>query len=206
MSGIGRPATAADVPAILDTLTGAFLDDPVWGAVFPDRDRRPAQAAALWQLFVRGAARFPWTFVTEPSASVAIWLPPGEDELTHEDEEGLEDYLADAVGRSPADEILALFDQFAEARPQEPHFYLSLLATHPDRRGHGTGMALLRENLAAIDADGGDAYLESTNPANLARYESVGFRPHGDFTTPRGRTVTTMWRPANRLGENGPTI
>jgi predicted GNAT family acetyltransferase len=76
-----------------------------------------------------------------------------------------------------------------------PHYYLSLLGTHDDHRGKGTGMALLRENLARIDAEGAPAYLESTNPANLARYESVGFVRLGEFAAPEGGpTVTTMWR------------
>jgi RimJ/RimL family protein N-acetyltransferase len=43
------------------------------------------------------------------------------------------------------------------------------------------------------------AYLESTNPANNARYERVGFEPTGTFEgyTP-GSLVTTIWRPARR--------
>jgi predicted GNAT family acetyltransferase len=56
-------------------------------------------------------------------------------------------------------------------------------------------MALLSENLQRIDAGGAAAYLESSNPANDRRYESVGFRRTGAFTTPDGeRAVTTMWR------------
>jgi hypothetical protein len=39
------------------------------------------------------------------------------------------------------------------------------------------------------------AYLESTNPANLRRYEGVGFAASGTFELPDGGpTVTTMWR------------
>lgn len=41
------------------------------------------------------------------------------------------------------------------------------------------------------------AYLESTNPANLDRYRSVGFEPIGDFDLPHGGPVVTrMWRDA----------
>ncbi len=39
------------------------------------------------------------------------------------------------------------------------------------------------------------AYLESSNPANNARYERVGFERIGSFSTPDGsQTVATMWR------------
>jgi predicted GNAT superfamily acetyltransferase len=58
-------------------------------------------------------------------------------------------------------------------------------------------MALLAENLTLIDAEHMPAYLESTNPANDARYASVGFEAVGAFETPDGRhRVTTMWREA----------
>ena len=53
------------------------------------------------------------------------------------------------------------------------------------------------ENLELIDREGMASYLESTNPANIARYESVGFRQVGSFTLPAdGPTVDTMWREA----------
>jgi GNAT superfamily N-acetyltransferase len=35
----------------------------------------------------------------------------------------------------------------------EPHYYLSLLGTRDEHRGRGLGMALLKENLARIDAE-----------------------------------------------------
>jgi YD repeat-containing protein len=56
-------------------------------------------------------------------------------------------------------------------------------------------MALVAENLAAMDAAGVPAYLESTNPAaNRRRYERAGFERLGEFTTPGGPVVETMWR------------
>ena len=59
-------------------------------------------------------------------------------------------------------------------------------------------MALLDHNLATIDGEGMPAYLESTNPANVARYESRGFRRVGEFIRPgEGLPVARMWRPEN---------
>lgn len=59
-------------------------------------------------------------------------------------------------------------------------------------------MGLLRENLARIDALGMPAYLESSNPTNNDRYESVGFAPQQELVMPSGQVVTTMWRPKRR--------
>ena len=56
-------------------------------------------------------------------------------------------------------------------------------------------MALLAENLATIDAERVPAYLESSNPANNARYERQGFNQIGSFSRPDGGAqVSTMWR------------
>ena len=92
--------------------------------------------------------------------------------------------------------LVDVFNRFENADPhEEEHFYLSLLGTHPDHRGHGLGMGLLAKNLALIDAAGAPAYLESSNPVNLGRYQSVGFERLGEFTLPEdGPSVTTMWR------------
>jgi GNAT superfamily N-acetyltransferase len=89
-----------------------------------------------------------------------------------------------------------LLDRFEASHPrEEAHYYLSLLGTDPDRRGEGLGKALLIQNLKLMDAEGIPAFLESSNPANNARYEQLGFRQLGEFTTPDGaRTVATMWR------------
>jgi hypothetical protein len=40
------------------------------------------------------------------------------------------------------------------------------------------------------------AYLESTNPANLSRYEALGFARIGEFGPDGGPLITTMWREA----------
>jgi GNAT superfamily N-acetyltransferase len=82
------------------------------------------------------------------------------------------------------------------AHPRQPHYYLSLFGTHSDHRGKGLGMRLLAENLSRIDSEGMPAYLESSNPANLKRYESVGFAERDELVAPSGAVVTTMWRPA----------
>jgi GNAT superfamily N-acetyltransferase len=191
-----RVATADDVEAIVDTLTTAFFDDPLWGPAFPDVSKRAGQASALWRLFATSSLRYSWTLVTENVESAAIWIPPGGDELTEQEQNGFEEFLLGISDRKVADGVLAISDQFEAARPGEPHFYLSLLATHDRHRGAGLGMGLLRESLRRVDAQGAAAYLESCNPANNARYESVGFTRRDEITAPSGQIVTTMWRPA----------
>ncbi|MFF1902788.1 GNAT family N-acetyltransferase [Kitasatospora sp. NPDC058218] len=194
-----RTATSADVDAIVATLTTAFFDDPLWGPAFPDRERRAAQASAMWRLFATSALRYPWTLVTANVESAALWIPPGGTDLSPEEQETFEEFLLGITDRATADGLLDILAILEAAHPRtEPHFFLSLLATHGDHRGHGYGMGLLAENLARIDALGAAAYLESCNPANNERYERAGFRELDRVTVPSGHVVSTMWRPARR--------
>jgi len=191
-----RVSTAADLDAIVDVLTTAFFDDPLWGPAFPDRADRPGQAAALWRLLARSAQRYDWLWVTDDVEAAAVWIPPGGVELTPEEQDGLESYLTDAAGPNVAAELLAIFDAFEHAHPSGPHFYLSLLGTHADHRGRGLGTALLEHGLALVDEQRMPVHLESCNPVNDVLYRRLGFERSGEFAVPSGHVVTTMWRSA----------
>jgi GNAT superfamily N-acetyltransferase len=178
---------------------GAFGADPLWSWAFPDDAKRPAQYETFFSLFVESAIPNGWVWTTEQAAAVAVWTPPGKSELSEEAKAKVEPFVTAELG-AHAEQVLQVFESFESACPDDQDFYyLSLLGTHPDHRGHGLGMSLLAANLAQIDAEGMPAYLESSNPANNARYERLGFKPHTNFSTPEGRhTVTTMWREPSR--------
>jgi GNAT superfamily N-acetyltransferase len=118
--------------------------------------------------------------------------------MTEEQEAQLATELLRILGAEGAADFHALIERFEATHPHDtPHAYLSLLATHPDHRGRGLGMALLAEDLDRLDAAHVAAYLESTNPVNDRRYISVGFEPVGSFRTmDEERVITRMWRPA----------
>jgi GNAT superfamily N-acetyltransferase len=188
-----RPATLADLDRVTDILATSFFGDPTWGPLLGEDDRRRRAMAVLLGYFADSALRFPWVLLSERRESVAVWIPPGEDELAAEDEEPFVELIHEQCG-SGAGDVLEAMEEFERARPQRPHFYLSLLGTHDDSRGRGIGMGLLAESLRRIDALGIPSYLESTNPINEERYGRQGFEPVGSFTVPTGAVVTTMWR------------
>ncbi|MDV9174870.1 GNAT family N-acetyltransferase [Streptomyces sp. W16] len=196
MTSAGRVATIVDLDAVVATFTSAFLHDPVWGPAFPDERRRAEQAAVMWRVYAGSALRYPWTLVTPDVEAAAVFIPPGGVELTEEEAAGLEGRLAAVTDAATARAITVVGERFEAAHPAEPFFYLTILGTHADHRGKGLGMGLLADGLARVDALGAPVYLESTNPANNRRYESVGFEARGEIVTPGGQVVTTMWRPA----------
>lgn len=190
-----RIARPDDLAHVADTLALAFDADPAWSWVFDDPTRRSQQLRAVWGALLDASVGHGWIWMTPGAGSVTQWIPPGVDELTADEETALEHLMADLLGER-AGRAGALVEGLADAHPEGPdHYYLSLFGTRPEQRGQGLGMALLADNLARIDAEGRPAYLESTNPANLERYRSVGFVDRVSFTLPDGGpTVTTMWR------------
>jgi GNAT superfamily N-acetyltransferase len=192
-----RRATASDIDLVTSIITLAFAHDPLWAHALARLDGETAHHAEFWRLFVAGALRYPDTWLTSGGEATAVWIPPGGTEMTPGQEQRLADLAAGRLGPAAGD-CLKLVSRFEAAHPSaEPHYYLTLLGTHPDHRGQGIGMRLLARNLDLVDAAHLPAYLESTNPANNRWYASVGFEPHGEFCYPGGGPmVTTMWRPA----------
>ena len=192
-----RRASAADVDSVTSIVTPAFEQDPLWAHAMALPDGGTAHHGEFWRLFIEGPLRYPWTWLTGGGEATSVWIPPDGTEMTPDQEERLADLATHRLGPT-ADAYQELLSRFEAAHPRaEPHYYLSLLATHPDHRGKGIGMRLLAHGLKQIDAEHLPAYLESTNPANNRRYASAGFEPHGEFCYPGGGpVVTTMWRPA----------
>ncbi|MEA2385919.1 MAG: hypothetical protein QOJ22_93 [Thermoleophilaceae bacterium] len=186
-----RVATESDLDSLTHMVGLAFRDDPLWRWAIPDQPK----VERWWRFLIGSALRYPCTWIAGDYAAGAVWIPPGGIEWTEEEDERVEPLLKELIGPRAA-LVMELIERFGDTHPQDrPHYYLSILGTHPEHRGRGVGMALLEANLAKIDAEGMPAYLESSNPANDGRYESVGFKRTGAFSTPDAQhTVSTMWR------------
>jgi GNAT superfamily N-acetyltransferase len=193
-----RRAGPDDSDLVKAIISIAFEKDPLWGRAMGRADGRTDHHSKFWSLSVEGALRYPWTWLTQNGEATSIWIPPGGTEMTPEQEASLVELAREYLGPTSG-QYLELLERFSAAHPRaEPHYYLSLLGTHPDHRGHGIGMRLLKHDLALIDLEHLSAYLESSNPANNRRYVSMGFGSIGEFSYPGdGPVVTTMWRPAH---------
>ncbi len=194
-----RVATEADLPAIGEVLALAFEHDPLWGWAFEDasRERKLASLGKVFGFFAGAALDFGWVRVTDGVEATALWIPPGSPEMSPADEERLPGVIAGACEPAPAARVGELLDAFERNHPHEPpHYYLSLLATHPDHAGKRLGVGLVADCLAEIDAadPAAPAFLESSNPRNVARYERLGFRPVRTLELTAGLEGTQMWR------------
>ncbi len=193
-----RVATTADSAEVVSILVSAFHDDPAWSWAFPAPATRTQQHQRLWELFVDGALRYPWVWLTPGNTATAVWIPPEGTEFPDELAAAIEPTLAELFGEESS-RVIRAFEMFERAHPQgTPHFYLTLLGTHAEHRGHGYGLGLLAENLRQVDEAAMPAYLEASNPANVPLYMRHGFEVLDSFTLPLGGPeVFTMWRDAS---------
>jgi GNAT superfamily N-acetyltransferase len=176
-------ARAADAEAVTELFALGFFEDPVWAWAYDDAETRLEKHRELWGLLVESAIPYGWVRWGEGRAAASLWIPPGRADLSSEGAEAYEPMLRRHLG-DRVDEVLELKQGFIENRPSEPHFYLSLLATHPEHRGRGVGGQLLARDLEEIDAEGMPAYLESTSPVNDGLYERHGFVRTGEIVGP----------------------
>jgi GNAT superfamily N-acetyltransferase len=190
-----RLATADDLDGVTETITLAFMQDPVWSWAFPQEHLREQQYLAWWRLFAAAAATNGSLWIAEEASAAAIWVSPGASEMLPDDEARVEPLLRQLLGSRQAALVAELNGRFDEHHPSESFHYLSLLGTHPDQRGHGLGMGLLADRLTELDALGEPSLLESTNPVNHERYARLGYRRIDEWRAPDGGPpVAVMWR------------
>jgi GNAT superfamily N-acetyltransferase len=169
-----RLATSDDIGRLATTATRAFADDPLLRWFFPDDDEyfdlNPTLTAYLcrrWQ-----ATESQWC--TDDGVALAGWAPPGRPEVDVE-----RPTIIHPESRLAKFEALRI--AFGEHTPTEPHWYLNMLATHPDWQRQGLGAALMGEVFRIADGQGLPCYLETETPDNVAYYRHHGFEVRSEW-------------------------
>ncbi|MEA2160841.1 MAG: hypothetical protein QOD66_3221, partial [Solirubrobacteraceae bacterium] len=185
VTSLTQPSTA-DVAQVL---TDAFLDDPGWRAVGPDRERHRRLVMLGYHRVLHGKA--------------LRWGCPGHAAVRGGRLVGVA-VTFDSEAWPPPEPLSTLLDvpTFALAGPaaamrgarteatmrrahfHEPHLYLWQLAVDPRAQRSGVGRALMARVIE--DADDADlpVYLETANPENVPYYRSFGFLETGCETLP----------------------
>lgn len=189
-----RLATRTDVATLADVLVGAFATDPIWRWLAPDDERYTSRAPALFAEELHQKLRQGHVYTTDERAGAALWAPPGMWKTSPRGALGALVPGLRLLGTRGIRRGIGLVSRMERAHPTEPHWYLAVLGTHPDHQGQGVGSAVLAPVLARCDLDGVAAYLESSNPANVAFYQRHGFRVIRQITPTDGPPLDLMWR------------
>jgi ribosomal protein S18 acetylase RimI-like enzyme len=196
-----KRATKDDRERVIDCLSAAFADDPVMSWIGRRDAKRDAGRRAMFTFLV-GTLGIPgnelWTAADYSAA--ALWVPPERADLKLPWWRELA--LFPTIVKFTSLSGLSRVDAFRKAadahHPKDkPHFYLMTIGVDPRFQGQGLGSALLEANLAAIDAKGLPAYLESSSPKNVPLYLRHGFAVTKEFRpAPDAPPLWGMWRPA----------
>lgn len=180
-----RPASQQDFPELAALLVRSFGGDPFHRWLFPDERVRASRQRLLFERLLMVYGRHGVVHTTEDRAGVAMWDPP------RQEGPGLAEVLTFVLRVLPVFgwRVFAVAEGMAPLaglHPQEPHWYLSVLGSDPDRQRNGVGTALVRSVLERCDRDGIPAYLESSRPENVPWYERFGFEVVAPLPMPRG--------------------
>ena len=190
-TGRVRKATAADLPAVSETLAAAFFDDPVVSWCYPDATRRREITPRFFRIVTEAVALAGTIYTTRDLVAGAVWVPPGA---------GDDDEMAAALGEASgeyADRLFEALELMADNHPVDPHCYLFLLGTRPEWQSRGIGSELMQPVLDICDRDQVPAYLEATSEGNRRLYIRHGFEVTEEFRLPDGPPMWRMWRSPN---------
>jgi ribosomal protein S18 acetylase RimI-like enzyme len=169
-----RHAIAADLPQLTATLTFAFLDDPLVSWIFPDSEARPHQLNSWMRLTSEMGLTRGHFYTAGANAAAAVWSPPDVKLFDAIWGARLAQLLTEELGERGGEVLQSLAHAF-ESQPEESHFYLFTLGTHPDHQGRGLGGLVVERVLEICDTQGLPAYLESSNERNHSFYHRHGF-------------------------------
>jgi GNAT superfamily N-acetyltransferase len=188
-----RPATLADVDAVVATVAAAFADDPAWSFMLAPGHSGASAAFARTLLIPRIRRGTAW--VTDDCTAVAMWDRRRLDAAPDADHDERWARFRAEVGEDVWERVEAYDAAVEAAGPRRPYWYLGVLATHPDHRGRGLATAVLGPGLAAADTDGWDCWLETSTPANKAFYAGRGFTEGVALEVPGGPPTWWLRRP-----------
>jgi ribosomal protein S18 acetylase RimI-like enzyme len=104
----------------------------------------------------------------------AVWIPAGAAEDMFESDAAVRAQLAPLTDDGGA-RYERLWNWIEERVPTDV-WYLDAIGVDPAEQGAGIGTELIRHGLAAAEAAGVDAFLETGQERNVAYYERFGFR------------------------------
>ncbi len=186
-----RPAGPADFGRIGFTAMRAFADDPVMRWFFPDDDEYVRTSPRLVQFMALRWHATDSLWCTDDGVAMAGWVPPGRPDVSQ-------------IERPELDHPQWRLDRFAAIgaalganTPEEPHWYLNMLATHPDWQRQGLGTALMGAVFEIAAEMGVACYLETETYDNVAYYRHHGFHVRTEWDLPlEGPHMWGMLRPA----------
>jgi ribosomal protein S18 acetylase RimI-like enzyme len=198
------PLTDRQVEVAAGQLARAFFDYPLWTWLIPDEARRAKLLPLSALVSVRWGVLMRETYITDPAAGIAIWMPPdahdgdldpdGSRTGWHEFERQAGPWIVERLEAMSAEQRPRRDD----AAAGQPYWYLPWLGVDPRAQRSGAGSALLAAMFVRTDAASVACILETEKAANVPYYERHGFSVSHEGVVPLGGPPywTMIRRPA----------
>jgi len=187
-----------------ETLVDAFMADPLYAVLIPDRDKRRNFLLPLFRLRFRFGLRYGEAWATSPNVEgIAIWFPGREFKVPFFGllRCGGFPLLFGWKGRIMR-QLMGTLPALMPARdPANPADFMILapVAVHPDHWGKGHASALIRPMLARLDTEGIPCRLATQSDRDVSIYGHFGFQIVTQGLLPKiNLPYWTMERPAPR--------
>lgn len=158
-----------------------MFDDPLAVRMLPDDNARRQSLPILLSALARYCTLFGEVHTLgTPLSACAIWLPPGETEMTPDRMKaaGMAD-LADRFGPTPFARFSAVMDHMGAVHDSVipgDHWYLQVIGIDPTHQRSGQGAALLTPVLARADSSQYPCFLETFAGNTVPYYQRFGFQ------------------------------
>jgi ribosomal protein S18 acetylase RimI-like enzyme len=196
-----RPARPDETSVVAEVLTDAFVDEGGMNYWLRQDKQKTVARRKFFDAAVGDAVhpqRQLWIAESDGKPlGGAIWLGPNLKafDFTFLQELQLAPLLISIAGVAGTIRGLALAEALEKFHPKAPHAHLVFLGVSTAAQGKGVGSAMLKAQLAPVDAQHLPAYLETSSQRNVDLYGRHGFEITGEFDKP-GLHMWTMTRPA----------
>ena len=188
--------------AVVATVVAAFRHDPAFRFFFPDDESYEAEAGVFSGYLFDKRVGHGTIWTIDDAASVAMWSPPTAAGIEPADAAAAQSEVAGSDGG--AAERIEHYESIVDRElPETPHWYLGILATHPDHAGRRLGRSVMRDGLARAHADGVPAILETTRADNVALYQRAGWSVERELVVDH-LDVWILSHPGESEAEEGP--
>ena len=147
--------------------------------LFPDDEE--FRDGEVMKGFFRRLLAYKHAYVTSDVVAFALWIPPGRPEVEVEASETREPPSAELLSK-----FVALQQALLANTPDENHWYLQMVGTHPDWQRQGIGSQLIQQGIDRATNDGLGVYLETETIENVAYYRHLGFEVRSEWTVSAG--------------------
>lgn len=188
-----RRALPGEREGVVATVAAAFAEDPGWAFILGEEYERLVTHFASVVFDVRVASHDVW--VTDDLAATAMWDPPRKRETAPGQADSVWTRYRAVAGEDAFERLASYNEAVAAVSPAEPHWYLGVLATHPQRQHQGLATAVLTPILDDADRLGLPCCLETSTVDNRRFYERRGFTQAEEIVLPGGPSTWWLRRP-----------